>query len=495
MRPPSKQQKGGCDIMIAIYARQSADKKDSLSIEAQIVQCKKTVGDDVAVYCDKGFSGKNTNRPDFKRLFNDIKAGKIDKVCVYRLDRFSRSISDFYQLWDILEKNNVEFVSATEQFDTSTPAGRSWLAIGMVFAQMERESIAERVRDNYYHRHTLGVWLGGPAPFGFNIVKIKMDGKQVSVLSENEKIKDLKFIFKEYAYSNYSLRSLAKLLKEKGIHGPTRETWDNVSLSRILKSPLYVKADSDIYFYYLSKGVHILAHEEDFDGAHACSLIGKRDRTKNKYNDISDQVLSVAQHYGVIDSRTWLAVQDKLENNKQFNRDNAGKYSWLTGLMKCADCGYAIKINYFKSENIHKLICSGKSNLGICDNHIDIDLKELENYVAEKITEALKESPPSDTAAKTKKQAQEILEIDAKIKRLVDVLTETDDISSDYILKKISSLHKERDELIQKCGKTKKQSKPIDFSKLSFEDKKLVAKEFVSKILIRGNNVEIVWRI
>ncbi len=109
-------------------------KKDSLSIEGQIELCTRECHSEYTVYADKGYSGKNTNRPDFERMMEDIIAGKISKVVVYRLDRFSRSISDFGQIWNILQKHNVEFISINEKFDTSTPMGRAMLHIIMVFA-------------------------------------------------------------------------------------------------------------------------------------------------------------------------------------------------------------------------------------------------------------------------------------------------------------------------------------------------------------------------
>ena len=152
--------------MNAIYARQSVDKKDSLSIEGQIEQCRKFAGDDAKIFKDKGYSGKNIKRPAFTELIKAIECGTVKKIFVYRLDRFSRSIADFSRLWELLEMYDVEFYSATENFDTSTPMGRAMLNIILVFAQLERETTAERVKDNYYHRLKLGAWPGGPAPVG-----------------------------------------------------------------------------------------------------------------------------------------------------------------------------------------------------------------------------------------------------------------------------------------------------------------------------------------
>ncbi len=147
----------------AIYVRQSKDKKDSLSIKGQIDLCRHECShpESALIYEDKGFSGKNTQRPGFQSMLKDVKEGKIRKIIVYRLDRLSRSIIDFGQLWNELEKNQVEFVSVNEKFDTTTPMGRAMIYIIMVFAQLERETIGERVTDNYYTRIRQGNWPGG----------------------------------------------------------------------------------------------------------------------------------------------------------------------------------------------------------------------------------------------------------------------------------------------------------------------------------------------
>ena len=135
----------------AIYGRQSIDKKDSISIESQFEFCRYELkGGEAKEYKDKGYSGKNIERPDFQRLLRDIRAGLIRRVIVYKLDRISRSIVDFAKLMELFKQYNVEFVSCTEKFDTSTPMGRAMLNICIVFAQLERESIQMRVQDAFY---------------------------------------------------------------------------------------------------------------------------------------------------------------------------------------------------------------------------------------------------------------------------------------------------------------------------------------------------------
>lgn len=481
--------------MNVIYARQSVDKKDSLSIEAQIEQCRKFAGGDAKVFKDKGFSGKNIKRPAFTELLKEIEAGKVKKIFVYRLDRFSRSIADFSRLWELLSKHNVEFYSATENFDTQTPMGRAMLNIVLVFAQLERETTAERVKDNYVHRFRLGVWPGGPAPYGYDLTKIIVDGVKSSSLVKNEKAEVVKMIFEEYAKPEASLRSLAKSLTEQGIKGPKRDVWDNVTLSRILHSPLYVKADGDVYWFYVAKGMQIQQEVEAFDGVHAVNVIGKRDRTNNKYNALSGQMMTVANHEGIIESDLWLKVQDKLSENIQISKVNAGKYSYLTGLMKCAKCGYAVKINYVKKEDKRYLICSGRSNFAICDNRISIDLKELETYIEEKISDFLKEMTDKIELPGKEIGIDEILAIEKKIERLVAALSESSDVSAGYITKQIDFLHRQREELLRNSKQNKAKIEKIEFKSLDFEEKKIVVAEFIEKIELCDEKVNIIWKI
>ncbi len=482
--------------MNAIYVRQSIDKEGSLSIEGQIDLCRKYASDDALIFQDRGFSGKNTKRPAFTELIQAVESGTIKKVFVYRLDRFSRSIADFSRLWELLEKHSVEFVSVTENFDTSSPIGRAMLNIVLVFAQLERETTAERVRDNYHHRFKLGVWTGGPAPFGFSLTKIESDGHQASSLMihpENAQI--VQMIFEEYAKSDASLRSVAKRLNEQGIHGPKREMWDSVTLSRILHSPVYVKATPEVFWYYLAKGLKSELPVDAYDGIHACNVIEKRNRTKNKYNALEDQMLTVSNHLGFIDADLWLRVQDKLSGNTQISRANAGKYSWLTGLLKCDKCGYALKINHSKADNKLHLLCSGRSNFSSCDCTVEVDVKELEDYVSSQITEMLKSSPPTEIIPDSKELSAEVLALEQKIERLVNAIAECDDVSVKYINKQITALHKQREELLQKPKSEAPSIQKLDFNKLSFEEKKLIVSEFIEKIFISGKNVNINWRI
>ncbi len=169
----------------ALYARQSIEKKDSISVESQLAYCRyETHGEACIEYTDRGFSGKDTNRPGFEKMMNDIRAGKIKRVIVYKLDRISRSILDFANMMEIFQKYHVEFVSSTEKFDTSTPIGRAMLNICIVFAQLERETIQKRVTDAYYAQCKRGFYMGGRIPYGYRLTNTVIDNIRTSMYEE-----------------------------------------------------------------------------------------------------------------------------------------------------------------------------------------------------------------------------------------------------------------------------------------------------------------------
>ena len=196
----------------AIYARQSVDKKGSISIESQIEFCKYELkGGNCKEYTDKGYSGKNTDRPKFQELVRDIKRGLIAKVVVYKLDRISRSILDFANMMELFQQYNVEFVSSTEKFDTSTPMGRAMLNICIVFAQLERETIQKRVTDAYYSRSQRGFKMGGKAPYGFHTEPIKMDGINTKKLVVNpDEAANIRLMFEMYAQPTTSYGDITR---------------------------------------------------------------------------------------------------------------------------------------------------------------------------------------------------------------------------------------------------------------------------------------------
>ena len=472
--------------MNAIYARQSVEKKDSLSIESQIELCRRFAGEDALVFEDRGFSGKNVNRPAFSRLLLAVEEGQVRKLFVYRLDRFSRSIADFSRLWELLERRGVEFLSATEQFDTASPMGRAMLHIVLVFAQLERETTAARVRDNYLHRFSLGQWPGGPPPYGFRLAKLREGGRQVSTLAPDGAQADtVREIFRRYAQPEVSLRALARSLTDGGVPGPRRGSWDSAGLSRLLRSPVYVRADGDVYWYYLAQGLTAQQGPEAFDGVHACAVLGRRSG--------GGSTVSVSNHEGLVDAPLWLTVQEKLRQNRQLG-GRAGAHSWLTGLLKCGGCGYAVRISRDGRSGRFYLSCSGRSNRSVCSRTISLDLRELEDAVAGEIAALLAQCPPSAPAPRTGADAAAILALDEKIARLLAALSESSAVSAAYISDEIDRLHRQQRAILARAHPAPRAA-PLAFAALGRDEKRLVAGVLIDRILLDGDRVNILWKL
>lgn len=347
----------------AIYCRQSFYKEDSCSIDMQIERSKAfciSQGWDYIVYdIDKGYSGKDTDRPGFKQMMKDIAAGKINFVVVYKLDRISRNLKDFFGLMEEFNSREVGFRSLTENFDTTTPMGRAMLAIIAVFAQLERETTAERVRDNMLDRFRLGIWNGGPIPFGFLGAKttIMVNGKEkaVSVLvSEETEAEYVKKFYEWYIEPNGSIRSNTHKSNSLSIPTKTGSSWNPNQMQRILKNPLYCIADQAAYEYFSSLGIDMACEYSDFDGVHGLMWYNRR-KAHNKTTRLKDQsewVLTVGGHQGIISGELYVKAQKKVVASKfKPARAGTGSKGLLAWLVKCGKCGNSmIYYNYGKNQ-------------------------------------------------------------------------------------------------------------------------------------------------
>lgn len=498
--------------MDVIYARQSIDKKDSISIETQVNFCKResTSPDGYKIFRDKGFSGKNMKRPDFQNMMAEIKSGRIKKVIVYKMDRFSRSILDFSETWSVLQEFGVEFVSINEKFDTTTPMGRAMLYIIMVFAQLERETISERCTDNYYERIKKGVWPGGPAPFGFKNAEMLENGHKIPTIVPDDDLSIMISNFQEYAKEEMSLGKLAKLRVQQNIKTNQKIVWNNISLSRLFRNPVYVKADILVYMYLKEKGYIFSNAVEEWDGTKAAHVVGKKQYVSNgsRINTKAPrQTVSLLNVPGSIESSLWLTCNRKLDKNAQIKNSGSGKHTWLTGLIKCGQCGYALRITTYKNKTenrqIKYLMCSGHSNLHCCDvKKFDLLVEDLEELVAIELDKVIEETRVDEIEmvdqSLDKGKKVRLTEIEEKIDRLIQAISEASDITMKYLNKEIEKLDTEKKGLLNSLeGRPSRKSniKPIVFSKLDFEGKKQIAQNYIKKILVYEKKMDIIWKV
>ena len=497
----------------AIYARQSVDKRDSLSIESQTEDCKHSIPRDerLAIYIDKGFSGKNTDRPEFQRLMEDVQLGKIKYVVTYKLDRFSRSLLDFLSSYQILKEYGVTFLAVADGLDSSNPMGELIIKFLIIFAELERENIQRRVTDNYYYRGAQGAFLGGPPAYGFEKSSIIHNGKKTKVLvSVDETVMIVKSMYDMYAGSNLSLSEISRCLNERNVLAAKGGRWDSGKVSRLLRNPVYVQADANVYAYYSERGCDITNPVEAFVGEKGCFLYGKRESNKRKYTDVANHKLSLTLHDGIISSETFLICQHRLDSNEQINNKGSGKYTWLSGLLKCDKCGYAMKVITYKENQF--LVCSGKYNYCACDGHEErFAVEDIEAAIEPLLLEKLKRLPraemPKDSVSYIKHNDARIRleQIKREIYILLDRLTQMTELAVAEVDKKINGLAAERDRIhsIINNGIKEKTKNPYEdimalaenWNNAALAEKKLVAKILIKKICILNSDIKIEWRI
>ena len=234
----------------AIYTRVSTDnqaEKEFSSCDAQEQKIKSFIASQenwqvFKVYSDAGYSGVNTDRPALQELLSDLKQEKIDIVFVYKIDRLTRSPKDFYQLIDFFEQSKIDFISITERFDTSTPAGRLLRNIMLTFSQFERELASERTKDKLLERAKKGMCNGGLTPYGY----IRENKKLIPHSKESEEIKS---IFEKYLETK-SLSAVYNFLKERDVKNKNGKNFSKTSIAHILRNVVYngkVKYNNIIY--------------------------------------------------------------------------------------------------------------------------------------------------------------------------------------------------------------------------------------------------------
>ncbi len=190
-------------LRCAIYTRKSSEEgleQEFNSLDAQREACEAYILSQKhdgwialpAFYDDGGLSGGNMERPALKRLLDDVSAGRVDVIVVYKVDRLTRSLSDFARIVDTLDKHHVSFVSVTQHFNTTSSMGRLTLNVLLSFAQFEREIAGERIRDKIAASKRKGMWMGGTIPFGYQVKDRKLE------IVESE-AKTVRLIFETYA--------------------------------------------------------------------------------------------------------------------------------------------------------------------------------------------------------------------------------------------------------------------------------------------------------
>ncbi len=494
----------------AIYVRRSVSDKDkgnnSLSIDAQREECIRYVGEgaDYKVYCDDGKSGKDVyHRPEFMQMMSDAKDGLIDKIVVKKYDRFSRNMREYLNITDELDRYGVGVISLSEPFNTETKEGRMMRNNLLNFAEFERETIAARVKDAYSTKAVeTGFYQGGKMFFGFQSSRQTINGKTGSVLVPSEAAQTVIAAYEVYKKPGTSLLDVVNYIKEHNLPSSATEkedviyrNMDRSAISKILENPLYVRADKNVYEFFLSRGYTMIDDIDAYDGVHGL-MWHKRDE--------EDRFIKVGYHEGLVDSETWLAVQDKKTHNHQIPRSKGQLKTWLVGLTKCGHCGRALLVTYAYNVAKTKLWryyhCTGHKSVSGCskDNErVKLRPDDIEKAVYEAMKEHIAEfeisrNSTSSRSAEAEKIRAELLRIDTDSKKLIDRLIDADDVLFGYIQDKISELHAKKNEYEKQLLTIERKVKKIDtkpildplnrWDELTMEEKNALAKVMIDRI-------------
>ncbi len=294
-------------LRCAIYTRKSTSEgleQNFNSLDAQRASCEAYIQSQTqeswtlisTQYDDGGFSGGSMDRPALKTLIDDIEKGRIDIVVVYKVDRLTRSLTDFARLVELFDAKQVSFVSVTQAFNTTTSMGRLTLNVLLSFAQFEREVTAERIRDKFKASKEKGMWMGGWPPLGYDI-------KNRYLIINDKEVDQVTHIFERYLVLG-SVLKLMQELKQQNIHskywvtqagkGTGGNPFTRGALYSLLQNPIYIGK---------------IRHKE---------------------------LIHEGQHDGIIPQALWEKVQKLLKTNRveRANATNARSPSLLAGMLE-----------------------------------------------------------------------------------------------------------------------------------------------------------------
>lgn len=321
------------------YIRVSKEREDGYSPDTQIAKikayCEAQGLHIVEVFTDLDESGRKDDRPAWQAMLRRVAQGDIDRVVVYRLDRFSRDTADFMATLKRMREYGCEIASVNESFDTSTPMGRAMVGILAVFAQLESETIGERIRDNLAHAvRTRRIHLGARPPYGYDRIKGKL-----TINPEQAEI--VRWIFQRYLKGD-GTKHIAAVLSARGIPSPSgRPFWRYSTVRQMLVNPVYAG-----YIRW-------------------------------------DDIIEKGEHEPIIDEQTWEEVQRYMAIRTGTQPRKKGKSSVLGGLLRCEICGRQGNIKA-SHANIHRYYCTTRmqANLSGCPN-IAVDARSLEKALVQ----------------------------------------------------------------------------------------------------------------
>jgi len=314
------------------------------------------------LYTDAGISGAHTeNRPAFQKMMKDAREGKFNVVIVAKIDRISRNLADLLHLIHTLEEHHVDFVSISQQFDTSTPMGRLTLNILGSFAQFERDIIAERVKENMIERAKKGKWNGGVIPYGFKVVEDHLE-------PEPREAEFVRMMYREYLKQR-SLRSVAVMANARDAKPRFRNSFTGSSIKQILANPIYRGA--------------------------TCYNKRRINGTTTRERPKSEWIVVDGVMQQIVTPEIWHEVNKLLETNDGIKPCARASEYLLSGLLRCGKCGMHmqgrkrtnIKGHTKKKRTYYYYVCYNYTQKGpaVCDHRV-AQARRVEDSVIEALS-------------------------------------------------------------------------------------------------------------
>lgn len=393
-------------VRAALYIRVSTEEqvREGYSVDAQKANLEKYAKEKgyeiVGVYADEGITArkKYKNRKELMRMLDDVEAGKIDIILFIKLDRWFRSVGDYYKIQEILDRNKVDWVTTTEHYDTTTANGRLYINIRLAVAQDESDRTSERIKFVFDKKVMDGEAIWGNAPFGYKIVNKKLEKNEKEEAFVNECFEKYKIFRSVNALTNYMNQKYNKKM--------SYSTYRNI-----------VKINLDYY-----KGIY-----------------------KNNKNFFPPYITE--EDYQEIQSI----------NKASRNRYGGKTYNYIfVGLLRCADCGLIMgsaghSLNP-KNGYIYRYYKCRRSSFSICGNKLRMEERKIENYLLDhledeirkyKVTYKIEKEQPIKRPVATKHN------IEKKINRLrkiyLDEVIELEDYKKEYLelQKQLEAVEKE----------------------------------------------------
>lgn len=476
-------------IRVVMYVRVSSKEQvEGYSIGEQIERLEKYADamewEIIKIYVDPGYSGGNTDRPGLKEMIKEVERGGVDKVVVYKLDRLSRSQLDtLYLIEKVFLANDTDFVSMSENFDTSTPFGRAMIGILAVFAQLEREQIKERTMVGKEARAKEGKWGGGsnePIGYTYNIAKDLLEVDEYEAMQVRE-------LFDTFL-TGMPLRAIETKFREKG-YSHKYGYWDSKSMRRVLASKLYLG--------------YIRYHDTYYEAEHTPII---SEETYEKSLEL---------------------LKQRAEQYKDFYRKPGARTTFLGGMLYCKHCGGKYTKTYGGSKKYGRLYyycCYSRSKKvkkmikdPNCKNNYwrmevldEIVLNEIRKLAIDpEYMKTLIDKKPIDidTPDKVKIIQEELLNIDDQISRFMD-LYGIGKFTIEQVSQKIDPLNEKRSALERELDKLNAERGAISEERVieiansfedilergNFDEIRLVIESLIYKIELDNDDVYIHWK-